>query len=103
MLKIRDGIDLKELEKYGYKKGTEMCNISFSCYGKEFKSQLDKILKLNIENPLILIQIHKKSRIIELLITKEYSPRAFSYDREDIIKPYIDDLIKDGLVEKVGE
>ena len=101
MLKIKDNVDLKELEKYGYKKGEDMCNVSFSCYGKEFDKQLDKILTINILKPLYIVEIDKKNKKIELLITKEYSSSAISYNENNIIEPYIQDLIKADLVEKV--
>ena len=78
-------ISLKELEKYGYKKGEDMCNVSFSCYGKEFDKQLDKILTINILKPLYIVEIDKKNKKIELLITKEYSPSAISYNENNII------------------
>ena len=47
------------------------------------------------------LKVDKKNKKIELLITKECSSSAISYNENNIIEPYIQDLIKDDLVEKV--
>ena len=76
MLKIKDNVDLKELEKYGIQQG----------YKRE-----QKIIYLVINE--------------ERIITPQYSTSAwwntkyyYGYKRDAIY-----DLIKDGLVEKVEE
>ena len=79
MLKIKDNVDLKELEKYGFEKWTResCCNryaYIYDCNGK-------KTIKL-------VIHIDKTIRIV-------------NFNSEVVNLIY--DLIKDGLVEKVGD
>ena len=96
-------IELKELEKFGYREGKDMLCCSYSAYGKIYNEQLDNILKVDIENAVYVIEIDKKTNNIELNITTMESPRSFCYNHEDIISPYIRDLIEAGYVEKVEE
>ena len=121
MLKIKDNVDLKELEKYGY-------FISHvSVLPKKIVKQVDKdyIIDIGIEEPSRNIwtgRDWKDSRILCLHHCKILDPHCKSkillepdieehlyyetdygtYD-ENEIKKYIDDLIKAGLVEKVEE
>ena len=44
MLKIKDNVDLKELEKFGYKKGEDIMYCSYNAYGKIYEQQLDSVL-----------------------------------------------------------
>ena len=37
MLRIKDNVDLKELEKYGYLQGKDTLNVPYSAYGKVFE------------------------------------------------------------------
>ena len=91
MLKIRDGVDLKELRKYGYLKGEETLNVSYNSYGKVFE----------IENQLIdVVEINKKTKEIELSRTSKKWFRSIVYDDDKKLSNYIDDLIKADLVEK---
>lgn len=76
MLKIKDDIDLKELEKFGLE------DYKYR-YGRDIDEQW-------------LIIIDKKTRQI-----KNWNYLYGSYKRE--IERYITDLIQAGLVEKVGE
>lgn len=76
MLKIKDNVDLKELEKYGF---------------KEWSYHYDFILDEDYEESFI---INKSGRTIEIT-----SCMAGTLTKLD--KLY--DLIKDGLVEKVEE
>lgn len=75
MLKIKDDVDLKELEKYGFKKEQVGLDMAYTKY----------IIKGNY-NEIIIIWLDRKIQIeaIEMLDT-------------------IYDLIKAGLIEKVGE
>ena len=77
MLKIRDEIDLKELEKFDYKKGIVYC--FGECYVKELEY-----------NDFIFIKDDK---------TILFETPNFRI-KEEIL---IDDLIKAGLVEKIEE
>jgi hypothetical protein len=100
MLKIKDNVDLKELEKFGYKLGQDTTYVSYGNYGKIFKlfyKQLDKYK--DIEDIVFIIEI-SESRDISLKVTTKTSPRVFKYVDKDIIKPYIQDLIQADLVEK---
>ena len=101
MLKIKDNVDLKELEKFGYKLGQDTTYVSYGNYGKVFNKQLDKYLKISkdIEDIVFIVEI-SESRDISLNVTAKTSPRVFKYIDKDIIKPYIQDLIQAGLVEK---
>lgn len=78
MLKIRDGIDLKELEKFGLK-----------------KSYLDYTKKSNIANDYLMVDI--KHRVIYI-----YTDDKDSGDCADLLDTLFD-LIQAGLVEKVGD
>ena len=80
MLKIRDGVDLKELEKYGYRQDVDM---SFSYHKNLYLSGVE-------------IFIDSGTRQIHELYHLEYK-----CEFENL--KYIDDLIKDGLVEKVSD
>lgn len=88
MLKIRDGIDLKELEKYGW----------------ELDSEIAPSYYKNISNILHYTFIYVDT-------TRKYILGCFDdystiYDYDDEYK-YVEiacgDLIKDGLVEKVED
>lgn len=77
MLKIKDNIDLKELEKFGYKKGIVHC--FGECYVKEL--EYDDFIFVK-DDKMILFET-PNFRI-----------------KEEIL---IDDLIQAGLVEKIKE
>lgn len=78
MLKIKDNIDLKELEKYGFVNGFQ-----------EYYIQ-DK-------NHCTHLSIKKCSKRIKTRNTD------YKYEQVDEIMIILYDLIKDGLVEKVGD
>lgn len=91
MLKIRDDIDLKELEKYGF----ELKNTIY--YEKEFEAiNFDEE-----ENHKILIYLNKRSIALEIM-NNDYTYHSFD-DELGRIEDTLYDLIKDGLVEKVEE
>ena len=121
MLKIKDNIDLKELEKYGY-------YISHvAVFPKKIVKQVsdEYIIEIGIEKPSINIwsgKDWKDSRILSLHHCKILEPHCKNkillepeieehlYYETDYgtyenskIESYIDDLIKADLVEKVGE
>jgi hypothetical protein len=86
MLKIKDNVDLKELEKFGFKKTKEYA------YGYYFKD-IDDYFRIAICKP---IYEHKDREIFIDTIG----------DLDDVIDDYnnvIFDLIQAGLVEKVVE
>ena len=101
MLKIRDDVDLKELEKFGYKKGEDIMCCSYNAYGKIYEQQLDSVLNVSGKGVIYVVEIDEKSKGIELNVTTRRAFRSFAYTRDDIVKPYIQDLIQAGLVEKV--
>lgn len=85
MLKIRDGVDLKELEKYGM-----LHNPSSECYEDDYD--------------FINLCIYEEDREIQISIND--SAYGFSKHYANSVeraKSILYDLIKDGLVEKVGE
>lgn len=82
MLKIRDDVDLKELEKYGYMKWNN--EKALVCYFK--------FVPINS----MIIQIDRK-RIIDFQL-----PIGSKIKKEDVkLETFIQDLIKADLVEKV--
>ena len=121
MLKIKDNVDLKELEKFGY-------FISHvAVYPKKIVKQVDNeyIIEIGIQEPLINIWTGKDrndSRILCLYHCKKIEPHCkniillepeieehlyyetdYGTYKNSKIKPYIDDLINADLVEKVDE
>ena len=86
MLKIKDNVDLKELEKFGFE-----INFVTGVYKKELKSSY-------MDNYYIEVQ---KSRriIIETRIKDEYIRNLKSTNTDELDVIY--DLIQAGLVEKV--
>lgn len=101
MLKIRDDIDLKQLEKYGFKPNATDDN--YCGYYKMFNSS-DYIFILDglFENKKITIEIQK----IETYIGDEGTVDEYIGALPICLCSELDtlyDLIKDGLVEKVEE
>lgn len=80
MLKIKDNVDLKELEKYGFVK----CNFG---YEKE----------IDMEDYTITIKIEKEFEEAIMYIQNDY----YDCDYTCLIPSVIYGLIKDDLVEKV--
>ena len=79
MLKIRDDVDLKELEKFGFELTDEGLNIEYYVYVKYIAPYIS--VRVNMENR----RIYKDNDEFEVLLKEEE----------------IDDLIKADLVEKV--
>lgn len=80
MLKIRDDVDLKKLEKYGFKEYND-------CYSRDYNNDY-------------LTRVDKDTREI-LKVDYEWSFLQNKYYKNSTYK--IDDLIKANLVEKVEE
>lgn len=94
MLKIKENVDLKELEKFSYIKDTFQ---GFNVYRKH-------IPILNID---ILIDIENRNNPIAIIVTDfgdspNHDKRYFLKDGERY-NELLDDLIKADLVEKVKE
>ena len=84
MLKIRDNMDLKELEKYGFEEDRWKCYVKTICEGRRGQS-FELIISSN-------------SRVLE-----GFSNGADGSGEEAIIDDTIYDLIKANLVVKVEE
>ena len=82
MLKIKDDVDLKELEKFGFREVT--CGNGEKVLYKPKKGERD----------VIEIEINQETRVIELSQLHD-----LFYTHEDTLY----DLITSNLVEKVGE
>lgn len=101
MLKIEDNVDLKELEKFGFKliyKDTGNINITWKEYTKYFTNGSDN----NRDDFKIII--NHNSRLISIQTIPTYEDWGvddveFEFNELDIIY----DLIKADIVEKVEE
>lgn len=93
MLKIKEGIDLKELEKYDFYEDEEY--------------YIDIMTKFKIGLAYGVPIINKNSREIEMLIDKSFQEKMNIFKNENLITSVITeniyDLIKADLVEKVKE
>lgn len=86
MLKIKDNVDLKELEKYGF--------VDDKIYGRKVK--VKKMMtkeKWNAE----IVEIDLITGQLQIFVDDEYYETYTNSDTLD----FIYDLIKDGLVEKI--
>ena len=96
MLKIKDNVDLKELERYGFELEYNLL------YTKEFDVK-DLILDHSEEEyeAKHSINIYLKDKSIKLdIINNDFTYHCFD-DELGGIEDTLYDLIKDGLVEKV--
>ena len=95
MLKIKDNVDLKELEKFGFRYNEETC---------AYTRLVDKN---NIIKKQCFVSVVSKINSINIgLIPKVIylcTPFSISTFEENSFEYIIDDLIKSGLVEKVDE
>lgn len=82
MLKIVNNVDLKELEKYGFRFDEDK-----TCYNREIDGNWWDTININIEDKII----YRATDVVG------YSEIDYEIDE------YIDDLIKADLVENVGE
>lgn len=100
MLKIKDKIDLKELEKFGFKhwktiwkENENSEDINEWCYDLKFTD-------ISKEVQVLLLQIDDEKRIIQEYIDQKYEMYCIVKEtRLNILY----DLIQAGLVEKVGD
>ena len=92
MLKIKDDVDLKELEKFGFKE--PYSPYAYCYYGK------------SIDDSCARVSICKPTQFKYREIFFDYSPELDFEDFQDVFEEYqniLFDLIQAGLVEKVGE
>lgn len=89
MLKIKDDVDLKELEKFDYELQEDWWNRPTKIDGSEGEYIYNKHVA-----PYTSIEIEIKTR----KITEQQEDRF-----RNVEEKYIDDLIKADLVEKVGD
>ena len=91
MLKIKNNVDLKELEKYGY---TKNCN----AYIKEIPLDYLKHLEIIVKKEEIFFRIEERG--FAGYLSSPYTQKEFGFFKT---RKYLKPLIKDGLVEKVEE
>lgn len=92
MLKIKNNVDLKELEKFGFKQQIE----NGCCNGKRYSNVLwEKQIAFNY-GEYVDFQIYESNRILILTVNYE------EYFTESGLD-FVFDLIQAGLVEKVVE
>lgn len=104
MLKIKDGVNLKELEKYGFEKqgGTKQEHYYFYWYVKFIETIFGKVYEIRID-----VNNNRRLTIGELICPPyDYRDKNSTHYRNqnDVTyrkKRYIKDLIKADLVEKV--
>jgi hypothetical protein len=93
MLKIKDNVDLKELEKFGFYED------------KEF--YIDNMIKFKLSLAFGVPIIEKETRRIEMLIDKNLGEGLSVFKNKNLITSVITenvyDLIKADLVEKVSD
>ena len=104
MLKIKDNVDLKELEKYGFKE--EHWGYIYYPNNNSPRTRYFSNMKINKklmgENNVIEFCLENMSCWCNSLEELEYDFKNIKLSYE-AFKIKIDDLIKDGLVEKVEE
>lgn len=103
MLKIKDNVELKELKKYGFQPQYDEDTGTIKSYVySDIKSSFEKILlifdKKNTKNRILRFRKNSKDQFV----LNEYC--LFIYDNTRCCNfDLLYDLIKDGLVEKVGK
>lgn len=85
MLKIKDNVDLKELEKYGFKYDTYE-----ETYNRSVERKTDEVC-------IIIFSYDKK---IRLMCIQDYGMDGEEYFKYEV-EEYVQDLIQAGLVEKI--
>lgn len=98
MLKIKDDVDLKELEKFWYEKfgGTQEEHYYWGFYHKEINTLFNKYK----------IKIYIQGQNMRKIVAFRNLALDESFKNVEIVEPkkkWIRDLIQAGLVEKVGE
>ena len=92
MLKIKDSVDLKELEKFGFVKSVFQ-GINVYQRSNPLLGSKELVSICNRDNPMLLI-----------LTERGYQPhhdREYLCKEADTMAKFFDDLIQAGLVEKV--
>lgn len=91
MLKIKDNVDLKELEKYGFHKRHD-------CY-------VENIIDLTLAQQIGVLAIYETDRRIFTMVKFNDKSKEVLLNNDDMyLVPSVDtlyDLIKDDLIEKV--
>ena len=87
MLKIKDNVDLKELEKFGFR-----YDVLDDTYNRSVERKTDEVC----------IVVSQYDRSICLMCIQDYGMDGDEYFRYDVDE-YVQDLIKADLVEKVEE
>lgn len=100
MLKIKDNVDLKELEKFGFKHKKTVWKSDKNIEDENEWSFILKFTNIDKEIQVVLIDIKDKDRIISEYIDNKYEMYCIVHKtRLDVLY----DLIQSGLVEKVEE
>lgn len=110
MLKIKDDVDLKELEKFGFKKGKELIDICPTYLEEGTEYMFNWYLKFarigedewGYKIPFIAIMIRDKGEILIDIHNNDYTYHTEGCELKEI-ENTLYDLIQAGLVEKVEE
>ena len=98
MLKIKDNVDLKELEKFDYQQSSKII------YPRCLEKCVGDMIYIRIYNDKPCINIwdgEDKNQTREIWLYKFKKHWSTSLDEE--VEPYIQDLIEADMVEKDGE
>ena len=95
MLKIKDSVDLKELEKFGFWKDSNFKILHRGIYNKPTELLSKGEYLLILRNRVIV-----KAKLICIIDLNGNSVNGY-YVQTNRVRRYIDDLIQAGLVEKV--
>lgn len=99
MLKIKDSVDLKELEKFGFKEVQQDKRINYIYMPvKETWLNSGNLIKINADRNLFNLNYYEKE---DRIINFEFNTQATNDFNKTIIVLY--DLIQAELVEKVEE
>ena len=97
MLKIKDSVDLKELEKFGFWKDSNFKILHRGIYDDPIELLRKKDYLLILKNRVIV-----KAKLICIMDLEGNLVDGY-YIQTNRVKRYTDDLIQAGLVEKVEE
>ena len=97
MLKIKDSVDLKELEKFGFWKDSNFKILHRGIYDDPIEHLRKKDYLLILKNRVIV-----KAKLICIMDLEGNLVDGY-YIQTNRVKRYTDDLIQAGLVEKVEE
>lgn len=97
MLKIKDSVDLKELEKYGFWKDSNFKILHRGIYDNYMELLNKKEYLLILRNRAIV-----KAKLICIMDLEGKFVDGY-YIQTNRVRRYIDDLVQAGLAEKVKE